>query len=31
MAAFEKSCKLIRLIWSPLLLFVYSIVSIRSI
>jgi len=30
-AAFEKSCRLIRLIWSPLLPFVYSIVSIRSI
>ena len=30
-AAFEKSCRLIRLIWSPLLSFVYSIVSIRSI
>ena len=29
-AAFEKSCRLIRLIWSPLLPFVYSIVSIRS-
>ena len=31
MAAFKKSCRLIRLIWSPLLPFVYSIVSIRSI
>ena len=30
-AAFEKSRRLIRLIWSPLLPFVYSIVSIRSI
>jgi len=30
-AAFEKFCRLIRLIWSPLLPFVYSIVSIRSI
>jgi len=30
-AAFEKSCRLITLIWSPLLPFVYSIVSIRSI
>jgi len=30
-AAFEKSCRLIRLIWSPLLPFVYSILSIRSI
>ena len=28
---FEKSCRLIRLIWSPLLSFVYSIVSIQSI
>ena len=31
MATFEKSCRLNRLIWSPLLPFVYSIVSIRSI
>jgi len=31
LAAFEKSCRLIRLIWSPLLPFVYSIVSIQSI
>jgi len=31
LAAFEKSCRLIRLIWSPRLPFVYSIVSIRSI
>ena len=30
-AAFEKSCRLIRLIWSPLLPFVYSIVSVRPI
>ena len=30
-AAFKKLCRLIRLIWSPLLPFVYSIVSIRSI
>ena len=30
-AAFEKSCRLIRLIWSPLLPFDYSIISIRSI
>jgi len=31
MAAFEKSCRLIRLIWSPLLPFIYSIISMRSI
>jgi len=31
MAAFEKSCRLISLIWSPLLPFVYSIETIRSI